>query len=26
MTTFGDFIELVRQHGVNVNLRLGTRP
>ncbi|GAB5464618.1 MAG: MlaD family protein [Candidatus Kapaibacteriales bacterium] len=23
---FGDFIELIRQHGVNVNLRIGTRP
>lgn len=26
MTTFGDFIKLVEEHGVNVNLRLGTRP
>jgi phospholipid/cholesterol/gamma-HCH transport system substrate-binding protein len=26
MSTFGDFIRLVEEHGVNVNLRLGTRP
>lgn len=26
MTTFGDFIQLIEQHGVNVNLRIGTRP
>jgi hypothetical protein len=26
LTTFGDFISLIEEHGVNVNLRIGTRP